>query len=211
MGTLGGDRPGNTIGGDAVSSPPLTYAALRRVPAVALACDAVHQGRLGRRLAVYGSVRTKECTPADFDTLSLPVIALMLDALQEHPVTIAASEVSVRAGMPAWVIVLRFASGLVGTLDIGSLLPESFPVDTEVRLEFLGTEEALLIEPDALSVRVYSAQRIQHTRCDVPAESYLDQKPGELPPAASAEAERVARRVLDAAHRALSSGQPAHV
>jgi hypothetical protein len=166
---------------------------------------------LGRRLAVYASVRTKECRPADFDSLSLPVIALMLDALKENPATVAVSEVSVRTDMPAWVIVLRFASGLVGTLDVGSLLPESFPVNTEVRLEFMGTDEALLIEPDALTVRVYSAQGVQHTRCDVPAESYLDQKPGELPPAASPEAERVARRVLDAARRALSSGQPAHV
>ncbi|MER3438663.1 MAG: hypothetical protein C4346_14330, partial [Chloroflexota bacterium] len=141
-----------------MSGPLLTYAALRNVPAVALACDAVRQGRLGRRLAVYASVRTKACAPADLDTLSLPVIALLLDALQEHPVTIAASEISVRTGVPAWVIVIRFASGLVGTLDIGSLLPERFPADIEVRLELLGTDEALLIEPDALSVRVYSAQ-----------------------------------------------------
>jgi predicted dehydrogenase len=191
-----------------VSGPLLTYAALRRVPAVALACDAVHQGRLGRRLAVYASVRTVQCQATDLPSLSAPLLALIIDALQEQPVAVTAAVTSMRPGASAWLLILKFASGLVATLDVGALLPPGFPADPEIRFEFLGTDEALLVEPDALSVRVYSMQKVKCLRCDVPAESYLGQGSGPRPSPGYPDAERAALRVVEAALQAVASGQP---
>lgn len=186
----------------------LTYEALLRVPAVALAREAIHHGRLGRRLAVYASVRTVQCQATDLASLSAPVLALIIDALQEQPVAVTATAASMRPEAPAWVLILRFASGLVATLDVGVLLPPDFPIDPEIRLEFLGTDEALLIEPDALSVRIYGQQKVKRLRCDVPAESYLGQEPGPQPAPGSPDAERAAMRVVEAALQAIASGQP---
>ncbi len=194
-----------------MSDQIITYEALLRVPAVALAREAIQHGRLGRRLAVYASVRTTQCQAADFHSLSTPILALIIDALQEQPIAITAAATSARPGAAAWVLILRFASGLVATLDVGALLPPGFPIDPEVRLEFLGTDEALLVEPDALSVRSYGKQGARRWRCDVPAESYLGQEGGPQPAPGHPDAERAAMRVVEAALQAMTSGQPVHL
>lgn len=191
-----------------MSSQTITYETLLRVPAVALAREAIQQGRLGRRLAVYATARTAQCQAADLASLSQPLLALIIDALQEQPVAVTAAATAMRPEAPAWVLIIRFASGVVATLDIGALLPPGFPVDPEIRIECLGTDEAVLIEPDALSVRVYSEQTVKQVRCAVPSESYLGLEPGPPPVPGQPDAERLAQRVVEAALRAIASGQP---
>jgi hypothetical protein len=49
---------------------------------------------------------------------------------------------------------VRFADGLVATLDFGSFLPDSYPLDLELRLELCGTDHAIVVNPANVSVTV---------------------------------------------------------
>jgi predicted dehydrogenase len=85
-----------------------------------------------------------------------------LSRLLDYLVAICPSEITRVAAMayqdpPILVVSLRYASGAIGSLEIGAHLPASFPNESELIVECFCRSHAFHCTPDSQAVRMYDA------------------------------------------------------
>jgi predicted dehydrogenase len=132
-------------------------------PAFAPVAAQVERGALGQRLAVYASARSKRRDGDPLDDVCVPLLDFLL-AIQGERVesVLATSQENRSQAVDAWFLTIRFADGLVATLDAGSFLPDVYPHDIELRLEFCGTDHAIVVEPNNVAVTVFGRSGLAH-------------------------------------------------
>ncbi|HEY7035829.1 MAG TPA: Gfo/Idh/MocA family oxidoreductase [Thermomicrobiales bacterium] len=124
-------------------------------PAFAPVATEVGRGALGQRLAVYASARSKRRDRDPLVDLGVPILDFLLTILGDPVESVMATNQRILGPSPdAWFLTIRFADGLVATLDLGTFLPDSYPHDLELRLELCGTDRAILVEPANVAVTV---------------------------------------------------------
>ena len=127
---------------------------LRTDPSFATARELIAGGGLGQRLAVYAVARAREALTDPLSTLGTPLIDELIAAAGETPESVTAVVANADAGFEHWSLVLAFPSGLRATVDLGAGIGPGQPDALELRVEWSGTERALLIEPGAVAVTV---------------------------------------------------------
>jgi hypothetical protein len=115
--------------------------------------ELISSGGLGQTLAVYAAIRAREPLTDPLATLGLPLIDELLTVVGETPNSVAAMTGS-SGDFEHWSLLLAFPSGLRATADIGAGIGPGQPDALELRVEWSGTEQALLIEPGAVGVTV---------------------------------------------------------
>lgn len=140
---------------------------LRTDPSFAAARELIACGGLGQRLAVYAVARAREPLPDPLTTLGLPLIDELLAATGETPEAVTAVAANAPGGFEHWSLVLAFPSGLRASLDIGSGIGPGQADALELRVEWSGTERALLIEPGAVAVTIMTGRGLQRHSAEV--------------------------------------------
>ena len=132
---------------------------LRLFPATAEAARLLRDKALGQPLALFASVRTKPAPGDALAELGLPLLDYLVWLVRSEVATIQATAASLFGGKEpdTWLLILHFRSGLVATVELARSLPLAFPTATETRIEFLGTEHAVVAEPDNLSITIHAA------------------------------------------------------
>jgi predicted dehydrogenase len=184
---------------DAPANPLLFHPAFG--PVAAELCNS----NVGQLLAVYLSGRTKRRDGDPLRDLGAPLLDYLLTVIDSPVASVTATNERVANQSPdAWFLTIRFADGLVATVDLGFFLPASYPTDTEVRLEICGTDRVLVVEPDNVAVTVIGRDG---TRRD---DAYPDPWNDLLIRSAAAiseAADRPVSRVIDAARRSAATGK----
>lgn len=178
-------------------------------PVYAAAAKAIADGGLGQALAVYASARSKRRDGDPLLDLGAPLLDFLLGVLGEPPEAVLATAEAIatdRAGGDAWFLTIRFRSGLVATIDLGSFLPDAYPVGSETRIEFCGTDRVVTVEPDNLAVTVVGPGGTSRDDCSVaPAGDRLANvvKAGE-----AGDASATTRAIIEAARRSAATRRP---
>lgn len=123
-------------------------------PSFASARALIAAGGLGQTLACYAAIRARDPLPDPLTTLGTPLIVELLAVLGEAPDAVTAVLSTAPGGFEHWSLLLALPSAIRATLDIGAGIgPGQFDA-LELRVEWTGTERALLIEPSAVGVTV---------------------------------------------------------
>ncbi|MCC6790481.1 MAG: hypothetical protein IT336_02285 [Thermomicrobiales bacterium] len=130
---------------------------LRSDPAFRSARELIAAGGLGQPLAVYAAARVRDPLADPLTTLGLPLLDELIATTGEKPRSVAAIAGVAPGGYEHWSLVLAFPSGLRATVDLGAGIGSGQPDPLELRVEWSGTERALLIEPGAVAVTVTTA------------------------------------------------------
>jgi predicted dehydrogenase len=178
-------------------------------PAYTAAAEAIAHGGLGEALSVYASVRSRWRDGDPLLDLGGPLLDYLLGVIEEPPEEVLATTEAVatdRAGGDAWLLMIRFRSGLVATIDLGHFLPDGYPVQTETRIEFCGTDRVVTVEPDRLAVTVIGRGGISLDDC------YLELLRDRLADFANAvdagTASATTKAVIEAARRSAETRRP---
>lgn len=131
---------------------------LRSDPAFRAARELIAAGGLGQPLAVYAAARTRAPLSDPLTTLGLPLLDELIATTGETPRSVAAMVGGSPGGFEHWSLVLAFPSGLRATVDLGAGIGSGQPDPLELRVEWSGTERAVLIEPGAVAVTVTTGQ-----------------------------------------------------
>ncbi|GEM_PF-6425706 len=128
----------------------------------------MHERRrnIGTPLALFAAHRTTRAITGDlFTDLALPLIdvALWLVEAEVERVQVMAERLFSHGpgdgpdSADAALILLRFANGVVATLEVARSLPDNFPQAEEVNVEFLGRDAVLRANPTNQAITVTSA------------------------------------------------------
>lgn len=163
----------------------------------------VQGGALGQRLAAYASARTKQATSDALLDLGAPLIDFLIQILGTEIESVMATNERVGGDdLDAWFLTLRFADGLVATVDLGNFLPPSYPDDLELRLELSGAEAVIIAEPENVAVTVIGLHGT--TQDNSYSRSYHDDF-RQFATAVAGDKQRPVMRVIDAARRSAAS------
>ncbi|MDP9369681.1 MAG: Gfo/Idh/MocA family oxidoreductase, partial [Chloroflexota bacterium] len=129
----------------------------RVVPATALAARQLREPGIGQLLAVFAAHRTKQAMGDPLVELGLPLLDYLVGALRAEVVQVQATAETLFAtdgpGEPdTWLLLLRFRTGLIATVELGRSLPAAFPTDSELRVEFAGSERVVVADAENLGV-----------------------------------------------------------
>lgn len=175
-------------------------------PAFAPAAAQVERGALGRRLSVYASARSKRRNADSLVDLGAPILDFLVTILGTPVESVMATNQSILAETPdAWFVTVRFADGLVATLDLGAFLPDSYPHDCELRLELCGTDQAILVEPANVAVTVIGPSGLGRDDCY--PDSYDDRLRRFAEAVQTGAVVSPAASVIAAAHRSAAAGE----
>jgi predicted dehydrogenase len=164
------------------------------------------RGGLGQRLSAYASGRSKRREGDSLLDLGAPLLDYLLTVLGDDVESVlATNERLTGPSADAWFLTIRFADGLVATVDLGTFLPDSYPLELELRLEINGTDRVIVAEPANVAVSVFGPGGVKFD--DAYPESYDERllrfadavEAGEVVSAASA--------VIDAARRSANTGE----
>jgi predicted dehydrogenase len=179
-------------------------------PAFAPVAAEVGRGALGQRLAVYASARSKRSDADPLVDLCVPILDFLLTILGVPAETVIATNQRILSQtVDAWFMTVRLADGLVATLDLGSFLPDSYPIDLEFRIELCGTDRAIVVEPANVAVTVIGPAGLVRDHC-YPA-SYDDRLRQFAAAVQAGEVVSPASSVITAARRSATSGEVAVV
>ncbi len=133
----------------------------RVVPAMVLAERQLREPGIGQPLAVFAAHRTKAATGDPLVELGLPLLDYLVGAIRSEVVQVQATSAmlfgAAGQGEPdTWLLLLRFRTGLIATVELGRSLPAAFPTDSEVRVEFVGSERVVVAEAENLGVTTYA-------------------------------------------------------
>jgi predicted dehydrogenase len=175
-------------------------------PAFAPAAKEIGRGALGQRLSAYVSGRAKR---RDADPLLDPGASLLdflLTVLGGEVESVMATSERVQGKTTdAWFITLRFADGLIATLDLGNFLPGSYPVDLELRLEFCGTDHVIVVEPANVAVTVIGPDGLR--RDEAYPEQYHERLSRYAEALQSGHVASPASKVIEAVRRSAAAGE----
>ncbi len=134
----------------------------RVVPATVLAARQLREPGVGQLLAAFAAHRTKAVTGDPLVELGLPLLDYLVGALRSEVVQVQATAARLfdtdGPGEPdTWLLLLRFRTGLIATVELGRSLPAAFPTDAEMRVEFAGSERVVVAEAENLGVTTYAA------------------------------------------------------
>jgi predicted dehydrogenase len=138
-------------------------------------------GGLGQRLAVYAVARARDPLSDPLSKLGMPLIDELIAASGESPDSVSAVVANAPGGFEHWSLVLAFPSGLRASVDLGAGMGPGQPDALELRVEWSGTERALLIEPGAVAVTVTTGRGVHRHSAEVTpiATALLDFEPPE--------------------------------
>jgi predicted dehydrogenase len=116
----------------------------------------------GAPISLFASYRTKRDRPGDlFTDLALPMIDLAMwlvegevERVQVMAERLFTSGDAPPEGADTALIILRFASGIVATLEIARSLPDSAAQGEELTLEFIGREAVLRATPNNQAITI---------------------------------------------------------
>jgi predicted dehydrogenase len=175
-------------------------------PAFAPVAAEVGRGGLGQRLAVYASARSKRRNDDPLADLCTPLLDFLLTILGDRVESVmATSQRILSQTVDAWFMTIRFADGLVATLDFGTFLPDAYPHDLELRVELCGTDHAIVVEPANVSVTVIGPSGL--TRDDCYPESYDDRLRHFAEAVQAGDVVSPAASVIAAARRSAAAGE----
>jgi predicted dehydrogenase len=128
----------------------------------------LHERRrtIGAPTSLFAAHRTTHAIAGDlFTDLALPLIdvALWLVEAEVERVQVMAERLFTDGagagpdGADAALILLRFANGVVATLEVARSLPDNFPQAEEVSVEFLGRDAVLRANPTNQTVTIAGA------------------------------------------------------
>jgi predicted dehydrogenase len=163
----------------------------------------VQSGALGQRLAAYASGRTKQRSGDSLVEIGAPLIDFLIQILGDEIESVMATNERVGGDdLDAWFLTLRFADGLVATVDLGNFLPPAYPADLELRLEISGTDAVIIAEPENVAVTVIGENGTTHDNSYT--RSYHDHF-RQFAPAVSRDPNCPVMRVIAAARRSAAS------
>lgn len=175
-------------------------------PTLAPIAGAIAGDGLGQRIAAYASARAKRRDGDPLIDLGAPVLDYLLTVLGATVESVlATSERLAGETTDAWFLTLRFADGLVATVDLGTFLPDSYPLNLELRLEISGTDRVIVADPANVAVTVIGPAGL--IRDDAYPESYEDQLRRFAEAVRAGDAASLASGVIDAARRSAATGE----
>lgn len=123
-------------------------------PAITTGRTVVQSGTLGQRLSVYATARARAELADPLIALGLPLLDELLAQAGEPAVHVTAICANGGTSRESWSLILTFASGLNASIDIAAGLGVAQEDDLDVRFEWSGTDQAVLIEPARPAVTV---------------------------------------------------------
>ncbi len=120
---------------------------------------------IGAPISLFAAHRTKRDAPGDlFADLALPLIDLALWLIEGEVERVQVMAERLFTGTNAGpegadtaLIMLRFANGVVATLEVARALPDTFPQDEELTVELLGRDAVLRAAPTNQAITVTGA------------------------------------------------------
>jgi predicted dehydrogenase len=149
----------------ATGAPLLTPTDLSCTIAGREALTRVQSGQLGALHAIYCAARSLRPAHPAADVLTQlgwEVLDFVLACTEAQPVRVyAAAGQLFGGGAPdAVLITLRFADGMIATVEVAQSLPEDFAGPSpEVEIDITGTTGALRVEPYRPAVAVHAGER----------------------------------------------------
>jgi predicted dehydrogenase len=139
-----------------------------------LPLSTMHERRksLGTPISLFATHRTKRSRTGDlFTVLALPLIdvAMWLVEAEVERVQVMAErlftsgDLAGAEGADTALIILRFANDVVATLEIARSLPDTYPQDEELTVEFMGRDAVLRAVPTNQAITItgaHGAERI---------------------------------------------------
>ena len=176
-------------------------------PTLAPIAGEIARGALGQRLAAYATARSKRRDGDTLIDLGAPLLDYLLTILDVPVESVLATNERLLAQSPdAWFLTLRFADGLIATIDLGSFLPDTSPLNHELRLEIHGTDHVIVADPSNVAVTVIGASGL--TRDDAYPEDYEDRLARFAGAMGAGEVASPATGVIEAARRSAQIGEP---
>ncbi len=191
----------------------------RVVPATALAARQLREPGIGQLLAVFAAHRTKQAMGDPLVELGLPLLDYLVGALRAEVVQVQATAETLFAtdgpGEPdTWLLLLRFRTGLIATVELGRSLPAAFPTDSELRVEFAGSERVVVADAENLGVTTYAGDGSVRRNASGP-DAHRALLDGFLPAVRDAQAPeeslvtlRWVMPLIEAARRSAAEGTP---
>jgi predicted dehydrogenase len=175
-------------------------------PAFAPVAAEIGRGTLGQRLSAYASARAKRQDGDPLLDLGAALLDFLVTVLGDPVETVMATTARIGGqDVDAWFLTIRFADGLVATVDLGTFLPDAHPVDLELRLEVCGTERVIVVEPSNVAVTVIGRSGL--TRDDCYPERYDERLRTYAEALGAGTIVSPASSVIEAARRSVASGE----
>lgn len=102
----------------------------------------------------YAVIRAKARIDDALITLGLPLIQEVLSVADENPITVTSAYSGGDSGFEQWSLILSFPSGVRASIDIASGLGAAQVRALDLRVEWSGAEQAILVDPTAVAVTV---------------------------------------------------------
>jgi predicted dehydrogenase len=175
-------------------------------PALAPVAGEIARGTLGQRLAAYASARSKRRDGDPLRDLGTPLLDYLLTILGGTVESVlATNERLTGKTADAWFLTIRYADGLVATVDLGTFLPDSYPLDFELRFEICGTDRVIVADPANVAVTVIGPAGL--TRDDAYPESYQERLMRFANAVQAGDVASAASSVINAAQRSAQTGE----
>lgn len=144
-------------------------------PAFSNARARVERGDLGQLLAIYAVIRAKERIEDALITLGLPLIHELISVAGESPSAVTSAYTGGYSGFEQWSLILAFPSSVRASIDIASGLGAAQARALDLRVEWSGAEQAILVDPTAVAVTVTTGTGQRHLSAEVtPIETALN-------------------------------------
>jgi len=185
---------------DRPSNPLLDHPVFRPIAAE------LARGELGQRLSAYASARSKRRDGDPLLELGASLLDYLLTVLGDDIESVmATNERLTGQSADAWFLTISFADGLVATVDLGTFLPDSCPLDLELRLETSGTDRVIVAGPANIAVSVFGRDGLKLD--DAYPESYDERLLRFADAVRAGDVANPAVAVIDAARRSAASGE----
>jgi predicted dehydrogenase len=166
----------------------------------------IARGVLGQRLAAYATARAKPRSGDPLIDLGAPLLDYLLTILDTPVASVLATNERLLAQTPdAWFLTLRLTDGLIATIDLGTFLPASSPLDLELRLELHGTDHVITADPANVAVTITGPTGL--TRADAYPDSYDERLAHFADAVRTGEITELFTAVIDAARRSAETGE----
>ncbi len=171
----------------------------------------VQRGDLGQRLAIYAVIRAKARIDDALTVLGLPLIQEVLSVAEESHLTVTSAYSGGDSRFEQWSLILSFPSGVRASIDIASGLGAAQARALDLRVEWSGAEQAILVDPTVVAVTVTTGMGQRQLSAEVTplADALFEFAEHVMAIAANPEREwTAAAAVIEAAKRSQEIGQP---
>jgi|GEM_PF-6836474 len=136
-------------------------------PTFANARKRIQRGDLGQCLAIYAVARAREALDDALTTLGLPLVQDILTTAGESPVSVTAVRVAAGTGFKQWSAIITLESGIRLTLDVASGLGAAASREFDLRVEWSGATQAILIDPTNVAVTVVRGAGVRRHSAEI--------------------------------------------